>query len=128
VDFGKDGRLYMEQVKSGALTFSRLFGWQGLDVDTEQEQWLSEMATLRERALAKGLDPDRVTDMVYGRSGVTTAQSPQAQPATDEERQAAAREDAPEDPAETEAVYADLIKKPALARAVLERLRQEPIA
>lgn len=131
VDFGKDGRLYMEQVKSGALTFSRLYGWQGLDVDTEQEQWLNEMATLRQRAIAKGLDPDRVTDMVYGRSGVTTAQpasgDEKSQP-TDEERQQAEREDETEDPAETEAVYADLVKKPALARAVFERLRTQPLA
>lgn len=131
VDFGRDGRLYMEQVKSGALTFSRLYGWQGLDVDTEQEEWLSEMANLRQRALAKGLDPERVTDMVYGRSGVTTAQAsaaaPQAQP-TDEQRQRAERDDAAEDPAETEAIYADLLKKPERARAVLERLRTQPLA
>lgn len=130
VDFGKDGRLYMEQVKSGALTFSRLYGWQGLDVDTEQEQWLDEMANLRQRAIAKGLDPDRVADMVYGRSGVTTAQQPAADSPkpTDEQRQQAERDDQTEDPAETEAVYADLVKKPALARAVLERLRTQPLA
>jgi capsid protein len=128
VDFGKDGRLYMEQVKSGALTFSRLYGWQGLDVDTEQEQWLEEMATLRRRAQDKGLDPDRVTDMVYGRSGVTTAQPANGETPkpTSAEREAAARDDEAEDPAETEAVYAELVKKPALARAVMERLRKQP--
>lgn len=129
VDFGKDGRLYMEQVKSGALTFSRLYGWQGLDVDAEQDAWLEEMRTLRERAKAKGLDPDLVTTMVYGRSGVVSQQpaTGEARKPTDEEREQAERDDAPEDPAETEAVYADLIKKPALARAVLERLRKQPI-
>lgn len=126
VDFGKDGRLYMEQVKSGALTFSRLYGWQGLDVDTEQEEWLEEMRTLRQRAVAKGLDPDKVTDMVYGRSGVVS-QQPAAKPASAQESEQAEREDQAEDPAETEAVYADLVKKPALARAVLERLQKQPI-
>lgn len=43
IDIGRDGKLHLDQIKSGTLTFRRFFGWQGLGLD-ELDEWLDEMA------------------------------------------------------------------------------------
>jgi capsid protein len=42
VDYGRDGKLQLEQIKSGALTFKRFFGWQGLGLE-QVDEWLDEV-------------------------------------------------------------------------------------
>lgn len=71
VDFGRDGKLYLEQLRSGALTFRRYFGWQGLPFE-EIDAWLDEYAYIRNGAIARGLDPKLVLHAIYQRVGVAT--------------------------------------------------------
>lgn len=84
VDFGKDGKIYIDQVRSGALTFRRFYEWQGLDAESERGNWLAEMAALRADAIDRGLDPDKVVDLVYGRPGISAnaPANPESNPVT----------------------------------------------
>lgn len=71
VDFGRDGKLHLEQLRSGALTFKRFHGWQGLDSEEQLRTWLDEMEFIRRECTASGrqLDPAMVLGAVYGRPG-----------------------------------------------------------
>jgi hypothetical protein len=42
VDFGRDGKMHLEQVKASALTYQRFYGWQGLDWKPQINQSLDE--------------------------------------------------------------------------------------
>lgn len=90
VDRGKDGKLHLEQVRSGALTFRRLFGWDGLNSETELDNWMDEMKSIAEGAKTRGLDVEKTLDRIYGRPGA--AQQPASTPTAEEI--AAASEDA----------------------------------
>ncbi|HSV73474.1 MAG TPA: phage portal protein [Chthonomonadales bacterium] len=81
VDRGKDGKLYLEQVRSGALTFRRMFGWDGLESQSELGEWLDEMKFIGDEAAARGLDREKTLDRIYGRPG--TAAQPAADPSPD---------------------------------------------
>lgn len=128
VDFGRDGKLYLEQLKSGALTFRRFHGWQGNDSEAEQRQWVREYLSwgkvAREEAEALGLPeptPADIADMralVYGRAGVSPGQ------ALAQNIDGAAAE--PESPADASAQMAELVKNPARARALLAELSARP--
>lgn len=72
VDKGRDGKLYLEQVRSGALTFRRMYGWDGLNSDIELGEWMDEMAWIAEGAKQRGLDPEKTLDRIYGRPGAPT--------------------------------------------------------
>jgi capsid protein len=69
VDFGRDGKLHAEQLRTGALTFKRFHGWQGLDSEEQSNQWLDEMKFFSDGAKLRGLDPALVIQTVYGRPG-----------------------------------------------------------
>jgi hypothetical protein len=71
IDRGRDGKLHLEQVRSAALTFKRLLGWEGLDAELELKEWLDEMAFISAEAKRRGLDPAFVIDRVYARVGVS---------------------------------------------------------
>lgn len=71
VDYGRDGKLHLEQLRSGALTFRRFFGWQGLGLE-ELDEWLDEYAYIRRGAEERGLDPASVLALIYGRPSITT--------------------------------------------------------
>lgn len=73
VDRGRDGKLYLEQVRSGALTFKRMYGWEGLDSSEELNEWLDEMAEIAESAKKRGLDPEKTLDRIYGRPGTQSS-------------------------------------------------------
>lgn len=47
VDFGKDGKLHIEQVKMGMLTMKDFFGWQGKDSEEQTNRWLDEVADFK---------------------------------------------------------------------------------
>jgi len=55
VDFGRDGRLYLEQHRAGLLTSKRWNMMQGLDWKTEADQFIEERVYLRDTAAARGL-------------------------------------------------------------------------
>ncbi len=127
VDFGRDGKLHLEQVKSGALTFRRYHGWQGLDSETEQRQWVREYLTLGKVAKeeAKALDlPEpsaaEISEMralVYGRPGVAQNQNP---------AQALAAEPADgESASDVSAQMQALLKRSGAAEALLQNLRAQ---
>lgn len=79
VDKGRDGKLYLEQVRSGALTFKRMFGWDGYESENELSTWLDEMKFIGDEAQARGLDREKTIDRIYGRPGTTAPSS--AEPA-----------------------------------------------
>lgn len=47
VDFGRDGKLHIEQLKMGMLTLKRFYGWQGVDSEEQLNQWLDEVADFK---------------------------------------------------------------------------------
>lgn len=55
VDYGRDGKLHMEQMRSAALSFRRFYGWQGLDAKSELLEILDERAFLKDEAAKRGL-------------------------------------------------------------------------
>jgi capsid protein len=72
VDRGRDGKLHLEEMRSGALTFRRYLGWQGLDFEEEAMSWLDEMQFWADEAKKRGLDPAFVLDRIYARVGVSS--------------------------------------------------------
>lgn len=61
VDFGRDGKLHLEQLKAGVITYSRLLGWQGQDFEPHTNQWLDELAYVKaglNKANAAARKPD----------------------------------------------------------------------
>jgi len=74
VDVGRDGKLYLAQLRSGALTFRRFFGWQGLGLD-ELDSWMDEYCYIRQGAIDRGLDPEIVLAAIYGRPSLPTVVS-----------------------------------------------------
>lgn len=118
VDFGRDGKLYLEQVKAGALTFRRLHGWQGNDFETEQRQWLREYFSWRDIAKNEFKASDQeVADIratIYGRPGV----GPQAAQLENPDATGS------ENPSDVSGQLSALLKKPGAAEALLNRLRQ----
>jgi hypothetical protein len=123
VDFGRDGKLYLEQVKASALTFRRLHGWQGNDFETEQRQWVREWFSwgkvAKEESVALGLPEAteqqiaEIRATIYGRAGVAPALANEPGP-----------DAAPENPSDVRAQLAELAKNPAKAQALLEQMRQ----
>ena len=79
VDKGRDGKLHLEQVRSGALTFRRMFGWDGYESENELTAWLDEVKFIGDQAEARGLDREKTIDRIYGRPGTTAPSS--AEPA-----------------------------------------------
>lgn len=117
VDFGRDGKLYLEQIKSGALTFSRFHGWSGQDAEPEINRWLDEVALWKKGAEDRKLDPGFVLNCVYGRSGVTSPNA--ADTATPD-----AADTGGENASDTSAQLSALLKKPGAAEALLKQLSQ----
>lgn len=114
VDFGRDGKLYLDQIKSGALTFSRLHGWSGYDSEPEMDRWLDEMAYWKKGAEARGLDSKEVLSSIYGRPGQAPAKEDPANTGDD-----AGGENA----SQAEAQLQALLKKPGAAEALLRQLQ-----
>lgn len=85
VDFGKDGNLYLEQIKCGALTFRRYFAWQGLGLD-QLDQWMDEVAMVNQGCIDRKFSPELTTlvlDGLYRRSGVAASAPVEASPTPD---------------------------------------------
>ncbi len=68
---GSDGKLYLEQLRSGALTFRRFFGWDGMGLE-QLDEWLDEKAYLIRGCRERPELVDRVDEtiaQIYGRAG-----------------------------------------------------------
>jgi len=55
VDFGRDGRLHIEQAKRGMITLKSLYGFVGDDWQIEIDQYLDERQYIKEGIAARGL-------------------------------------------------------------------------
>lgn len=55
VDFGRDGRLYIEQAKRGQITLKSLYGYVGDDWQIEIDQYLDERQYIKDGLKARGL-------------------------------------------------------------------------
>jgi capsid protein len=127
VDFGRDGKLYLEQVKSGALTFRRFHGWQGNDSEAEQRQWVREYLSWGKVAKEEAqrlqmpepssAEIDSIRSLIYGRAGV----APGAQPASPD-----AAESPAESPSDVAGQFSALLKKPGAAEALMQQLSRLP--
>jgi hypothetical protein len=68
---GSDGKLYLEQLRSGALTFRRFFGWDGMGLE-QLDEWLDEKAYIIRGCRERTELVDRVDEtiaQIYGRAG-----------------------------------------------------------
>jgi hypothetical protein len=130
VDFGRDGKLHLEQIKTGALTFSRHYGWQGLQVYEELDTWLDEMVYIRDGARRRGLDPEKILSLVYGRPG-TNAPAENGNKKNNTGKTGSGGDDdgegegddTHEDPTEVAAALSHLSGKPDRALALMHHLR-----
>lgn len=75
VDFGRDGKLHLEQLRSGALSYKRLYGWQGLDHEPELKQWLDELAWIKTEGESRGLSYNEI-QLAMGRNVATEPDDP----------------------------------------------------
>lgn len=95
VDIGRDGKLQLDQLRSGALTFNRFYGMQGLDANEQLNDWLDEYRFIHDGAVSRGLDPEKVIAAIYGRGGVQTPTEPSEPEATTTENADAALDTLP---------------------------------
>lgn len=84
VDYGREGKLHLEMIKSGALTFRRFFGWQGLGLD-QIDSWLDEVKQITDGVEARFKDADGKPDQsmkqfilqaLYQRVGLASSLEP----------------------------------------------------
>lgn len=116
VDFGRDGKLHLEQLKMGAITYTRLLGWQGQDFEEHTNKWLDEIAFIKQGMVDRNLSWDDVKNW----------RNVNAQPTPDSG--ATADDGMPLDPSAASAQLAELAKDPAKAAAYLHHLRAQPEA
>ena len=55
VDFGRDGKLYIEQAKRGMITMKSMYGYVGDEWEAEIDQYLDERQYIKEGLKARGL-------------------------------------------------------------------------
>lgn len=84
VDFGRDGKLHIEQYKQGHITLRTLYGYRGEDWRLETDDYLDERAYMKEGAAKRGLTMQEAYPQFFGPSAPAAATSP-ADDATDEE-------------------------------------------
>lgn len=117
VDFGRDGKLHLEQLKMGVITYTRLLGWQGQDFETHTDKWLDEIAYMKRGLAAR--------DLTWG--DVQNWRNINAQPNAADNLEAAVADLADAtSPGDAESALAGLIKNPNRAAAVLDHLRRQP--
>jgi capsid protein len=74
VDFGRDGKLHLEQYKQGHITMRTLFGYRGEDWKIETDDYLDERAYMKAGAAKRGLTMQEAYPHFYGTN--VGAQSP----------------------------------------------------
>jgi capsid protein len=121
VDFGRDGKLHLEQLKSGALTLKDFYGWQGKDSGEQIKTWLDEVADIKAGLNAANASARTEDDRNLTWADLAAWRNINAQPQHD--APAALGEDGlPTDSAAAQAALATLLKNPAKAQALMEQL------
>jgi capsid protein len=118
VDFGRDGKMHLEQLKAGALTYKRLYGWQGLDWKPEVTQDLDESAFI-----LKGLKDREVSlaDYLALKTRNNAPQNPEEKgQGSDSEN--TGDDGLPTNPDEASAFLGRLAKNPEAAAAFMRRM------
>ncbi|MBC7366754.1 MAG: phage portal protein [Undibacterium sp.] len=123
VDFGRDGKLQLEQLKMGVITYSRLLGWQGQDFETHTNQWLNELKFVKAGMDSRGLT---WADLQSWRN-VNAMPSALADAATTE-ASSPGEDGLPNDPAQANEALSALLKKSGGAEKFLAHLRAQPEA
>lgn len=113
VDFGRDGKMHLEQIRAGALTFQRFYGWQGLDWQPQINQWLDEIKFVKDGLAERKLTWD---DVQQSRNYVGF------RPESAEEKADAEDGRKSEDAAEASAFLAEIAKDHPRALALMKRL------
>lgn len=117
VDFGRDGKLYIEQNKSAMLTLKTIYGWSGQDWQPQVDQGLDEIAYFKAGLKKRGLGWDDV-QQYRNTTGFRPA----------DDGTASANVDGPRDPTQASAFLAELAKNPDRARAFMAELQKLPAA
>lgn len=118
VDFGRDGKLHLEQLKMGAITYTRLLGWQGQDFEEHTNKWLDELAFVKSGLDARKLSWD---DLQQWRNSIGFRPDYEAQ-----NSHGTADDGVPTDPQQASAYLAELAKSPEKAAAFLSRQSAMP--
>lgn len=66
VDFGRDGKLHLEQYKQGLITLKTLYGYRGEEWKRQITQYLAERAFMKQEAQKKGLTLQEAFPNFYG--------------------------------------------------------------
>jgi capsid protein len=66
VDFGRDGKLYIEQYKQGMVTLRTLYGWRGEEWRPEIDDYLDERAYIKAGAAKRGLTMAEAMPAFFG--------------------------------------------------------------
>lgn len=66
VDFGRDGKLHIEQYKQGMITLKTLYGYRGEEWKRQTIQYLAERAFMKAEAQRKGLTLQEAYPQFYG--------------------------------------------------------------
>lgn len=122
VDYGRDGRLHLEQLKTGVITYTRLLGWQGQDFETHTNRWLDELAFIKDGLTSRGLSWSDLAAWRNSNVQPDTAAPGFSDPAAD------GAAGAIEDRAQAMAFLDHLAKHPKQAEAYLAQLRAQPEA
>lgn len=119
-DFGRDGRLYIEQNRSGMLSLKTVYGWQGQDWRPQVDQILDEVAHFKAGLLSRKLGWD---DWQQYRNATGFRPAGDGSAST-----IAAADPVSTDPAEAAAQLSALARDPAAAARFLAHLKSLPIA
>jgi hypothetical protein len=119
VDFGRDGKLYIEQNRSAMLTLKTIYGWQGQDWKPQVDQWLDEIAYIKAGLTAgkRSLTWDDVQQYrnAVGFRPAEGGVGPSADPVST-------------DPVQASAQLAELAKNPAAVQRLIAHLQSLPVA
>jgi len=86
VDFGRDGKLHIEQYKQGMITLRTLFGWRGEDWRPEIDDYLDERAYIKAGAAKRGLTMQEAMPAFFGTNvGAQTEPEKKEDPDDDED-------------------------------------------
>ena len=76
IDFGRDGKLHIEQYKQGMITMRTLYGYRGEDFRSEMSDYLDERKFMKAEAERRGLTLQEAFPQFYGNN--VGAQTPAA--------------------------------------------------
>ena len=75
VDFGRDGKLHLEQYKQGHITLRTLYGYRGEDWRVETDDYLDERAYMKAGAERRGLTLQEAYPQFFGPNAGAQASS-----------------------------------------------------